>query len=141
MANGNTNPLAAPLTSLKQIGSQAVQSINSLNTGLSTTLNQGLDALISGTPPLPGLPGGQAAGGGFPSPASLLPSNLSQALSQVENMLIPPGLTKPSSLLKTTTPAAPAETTTPAATPAATPTPTQAVATTGRRRITSIGGF
>jgi hypothetical protein len=139
MANGTPNPLAAPLTSLKQIGSQAVQSINSLNTGLSTTLNQGLDALIAGTPPIPGLPGGQAVGGGLPTPASLLPTNLKQALSSVENMLIPPGLTKPSSLLKTTTPTPTPTPTAPQ--PTATPTPTQAVATTGRRRITEIGGF
>jgi hypothetical protein len=139
MPNGTPNPLAAPLNTLKQINAQAVQTVNSLNTGLSTTLNQGLDALIAGAPPpIPGMPGGQVAGG-LPTPSGLLPSNLKQALSGVENMLIPPGLTKPSALVTpaTTTPTPAA----PAAPETHIPEVSTAMATTGRRRITEIGGF
>ena len=135
MANGTMpNPLAAPLSSLKQMGTQAVQSLNSLNTGLSSTLNQGLDVLIQGAPPVPGLPGAPAVAG-LPTPQQLLPANLAQALGQIENVLIPPGLPRPSQALGGVgpTPFAP----TPAA-PQPQPTP-QAV--TGRRRISELGGM
>jgi hypothetical protein len=141
MANGITNPLAAPLTTLKQIGEQANVSIQSLGTGMARAASQGLDSLIQGTPALPGLPaaGGQAAG--LPSLKNLMPANLTQALSQIENVLIPPGLTKPSALVKGMTPT-PTPTPTPTETPTpAVPTPAQAQAVTGRRRITELGGY
>lgn len=140
MANGTMpNPLAAPLTTLKQIGEQANMSIQSMGTGLARVASQGLDSLITGTPALPGLPsaGGQVAG--LPNIQKLLPTNLTQALSQIENVIIPPGLTKPSALISG---AAPTPTPTPTAEEQpATPTPTQAQAVTGRRRITELGGY
>ncbi len=141
MANGTLpNPLAAPLTTLKQIGEQANLSIQSLGTGFAKTASQGLDALISGTPALPGLPGGQAVGGGFPSPASLMPANLQQALSQIENVIIPPGMPKPSSII----PGAPAAAAlgaplAPAAPPPTAPAPSAAV--TGRRQTVVLRGL
>ncbi len=139
MANGAIpNPLAAPLMGLKQISTQSLQAVNGLNTSFVTALNQGVDALIAGAPPLPGVPGA-AATGGLPSPQSLLPGNLTQALSQIENVLIPPGLPKPSQAMAgagVTPPAAPP---TPPATPQAS-TP-QAPAPSGRRVVTQMRGL
>ncbi len=139
MANGAANPLAAPLTTLKQIGEQANQSIQSLGSGIARSASQGIDAIIQGAPALPGMPGGKAGGAAFPSLKSLMPANLTQALSQIENVIIPPGLPKPSQAFKgaaaAPTPAAPS----PAA-PASIPTPETATAISGRRRIKEIGG-
>lgn len=141
MANGITNPLAAPLTTLKQIGEQANVSIQSMGTGLARVASQGLDSLIQGSPALPGLPGAGGQAAGLPSLKNLMPANLTQALSQIENVLIPPGLTKPSALIKgAAAPAAPTPTPTETPTPAV-PTPAQAQAVTGRRRITELGGY
>jgi len=132
MTNGTIpNLLAAPLTTLKQIGEQANQAIQSLGTGMARAASQGLDTLISGAPPLPGLPG--VTGQGLPTPQQLLPANLAQALGQIENVLIPPGLPRPSQALGGVAP-------TPAPTPAA-PAPPAPTAVTGRRRITELGGY
>lgn len=134
MANGQLpNPLLAPLTTLKQIGEQANLSIQSLGTGLARGASQGLDALITGVPALPGVPGAAAVPG---LPSNLMPANLQQALGQIENVLIPPGLPRPSRALGGAAPPAPP----PPATPAAPPVPA-ATAVTGRRRITELGGY
>lgn len=119
MPNGQFNPLTAPLTMLKQVGEQANMAIQSVGTGLSTMASQGIDTLVSGVPGLPGAPGA-AAVPGIPTPQQLMPANLQQALGQVENLLIPPGLPKPSQAFKAAQ-VTPTPTPTPAATPAATP--------------------
>lgn len=113
MPNAIASALAAPFSSLKQLNSQAVNSVNSLNTGLITSLNQGLDALSAGAPPpLPGIGGQQAA---FPTPASLMPANLSESLSNIENVLIPAGFPK---LSQAVSPAAQQQEKAPPSTPA-----------------------
>jgi len=113
MPNGPLNPLTAPLTMIKQVGEQASATISSLGTGMTTVASQGLDALITGVPTLPGMPG---AAPGQPTPASLMPANIQQAMTQVENLLIPPGLPRPSQAMRmqptrqpTPQPAAPAQ--------------------------------
>lgn len=119
------NPLTAPLSALKQIGEQANAAIQQVGTGFATATSQGLDALIAGVPPLPGVPGVPgvpARAPGIPTPQQLLPANLQQALSQVENLLIPPGLPRPTQIMKgvvpTPTPAPPAPPEAPPAPPA-----------------------
>ncbi len=114
MPNGPLNPLTAPLTMIKQVGEQASATISSLGVSMTQVASQGLDTLISGVPPIPGAAPGAPAPG-IPTIAQLMPANLQQALGQVENLLIPPGLPRPSQALK----AAPA----PAPTPTPTPTP------------------
>jgi len=106
MPNGQFNPFTAPLTMLKQVGEQASVAIQGLGTGMTTAASQGLDALISGVPVLPGVPG-VAAAPGIPTPQQLMPANLQQALGQVENLLIPPGLPRPSQALKAAAPPPP----------------------------------
>ena len=131
MANGAMpNPLAAPLTAIKQLGEQTNQAIQSLGTGLARSASQGLDALVSGVPPIPGIPGANARAG-LPTPQQLMPANLQQVLGQIENVLIPPGLPRPSQALKGAAP-------TPAAPTPQAPAPT---AVSGRRRITELGGY
>lgn len=93
MPNGFKNPFTAPLTAIKQIGEQTTSAINSMGTGLSQAASQGIDALISGTPPIPGVT--QTGAGGIPTPAQLMPANLQQALGRVQNLLIPQGLGRP----------------------------------------------
>ena len=117
MPNGIFNPLTAPLTMIKQVGEQTAATISSLGSGMTQAASQGLDAIITGVPPLPGLPGAQPSPGA-PTPAALMPANLQQAMSQVENLLIPPGLPKPSQALR----AQPTPRPQPQPTPAAQPT-------------------
>ena len=104
MPNGQFNPLTAPLTMIKQVGEQTAAMVTSLGTGMTQAASQGLDAIITGIPVLPGMPG---AAPGQPTPASLMPANLQQAMSQVENLLIPKGLPKPSQAFKAQPAAAP----------------------------------
>ena len=105
MAN-QLNPLTAPLSALKQIGEQANVAIQSMGTGITRATSQTLDALMGGLPGLPGMPGGNGgAPAGIPKPGALLPANLTQALGQVENLLIPPGLPRPSQVFAGVTPA------------------------------------
>ncbi len=118
MPNGPFNPLTAPLTMIKQVGEQASTAIQSVGLGMTQMASQGLDTLITGVPGLPGAPG-VAARPGIPTPQQLMPANLQQALGQVENLLIPPGLPRPSQAFK----AAP--------TPVPTPPPTPAAVTQG----------
>jgi len=106
MPNGQINPFTAPLTMLKQVGEQANAAIASVGTSMSMAASQGLDTLIAGVPPLPGVPG-VAAVPGVPTVPSLLPTNLQQVLGQVENLLIPPGLPRPSQALRAPTPTPP----------------------------------
>jgi len=86
--------------------------VASMGTSMTQAASQGLDAFIAGAPPIPGaVPGAPAPG--VPTIAQLMPANLQQALGQVENLLIPPGLPRPSQALKVVptpppTPAAPA---------------------------------
>jgi len=93
------NPFTAPLTMLKQVGEQTSAAIASVGTGMTQAVSQGLDAIILGVPGLPGLPGAPARAG-LPTPQQLMPANLQQTLTQVENLLIPPGLPRPSQVLK-----------------------------------------
>jgi len=138
MPNGPINPLTAPLTMIKQVGEQASAAIASVGTSMSQAASQGLDTLITGVPPLPGAPG-VAAAPGIPTPAQLMPANLQQALGQVENLLIPPGLPRPSQAFRV----APTPTPTPPPTPAAVtqgaqPTPP---AMAQRRRVAERRGL
>lgn len=80
------NLLSAPLNVIKQITEQGNQSIQSLGTGVTTTLNKGLDALAKGLPSLPGMSKN--------SVQSLAPSNLTTALSKVEDVVLPRGVPK-----------------------------------------------
>ncbi len=116
MPNGQFNPFTAPLTMIKQVGEQASTAIQSVGLGMTQIASQGLDTLITGAPGLPGAPG---AAPGVPAVQQLLPANLQQALGQVENLLIPPGLPRPSQALRA------------AATPPPAPPPTPAAVTTG----------
>lgn len=95
MPNGPFNPFTAPLTMIKQVGEQASAAIASVGTGMTQMASQSLDQIILGAPPLPGAPGVPGATA-IPTPQQLMPANLQQALGQVENLLIPPGLPKPS---------------------------------------------
>ena len=136
MPNGQFNPLTAPLTMIKQVGEQTAAMVTSLGTGMTQAASQGLDAIITGIPPLPGMPG---AAPGAPTPASLMPANLQQAMSQVENLLIPKGLPRPSQAFKAqplvTQPAQPAA---PAQPSAGTEIPT---AMAQRRRVAERRGL
>ncbi len=133
MANGNgslPNPLAAPLMTLKQIGEQTNQMISSMGMNLARSTSQGLDALASGS--LPGLPG--ATGKGLSLPSNLMPKNLTAALTNIQNVLLPPGLTK-------TVVTQPTTTVTPTPGGPAAPAAPAATGVTGRRRITELGGY
>lgn len=90
MANSPISVLAQPLLQFKTFGEQANSGIQQMANGLAMSVSQSIDSLSQGTPTLPGLPslGGQAAG--MPSVKSLLPANLTQALSNIQNVI--PGL-------------------------------------------------
>ena len=124
MANGSVNPLTAPLQALKQVGEQANMGLQQLGAGMAQAASTGLDSLMAAAPPLPGVPG--VAAGQFPTPASLMPGNLGQALSQVENILIPAGLPRPSQALTRVV-----------TTPTPTPTPQPRATTT---RVPTLAG-
>jgi len=137
MPNGQFNPLTAPLTMIKQVGEQTSAAIASVGTSMTQVASQGLDAFIAGVPPIPGVaPGVPAAAPGIPTIQQLMPANLQQALGQVENLLIPPGLPRPSQALRV------APTPTPPPTPAAAnqvePTPP---AMAQRRRVAERRGM
>lgn len=138
MPNGQFNPFTAPLTMLKQVGEQASAAIASVGTSMSQVASQGLDTLITGVPPLPGAPG-VAAAPGIPTPQQLLPANLQQALGQVENLLIPPGLPRPSQALRAVPTPTPTPTPTPAAVNQGAPPPPPAMAQ--RRRVAERRGL
>lgn len=135
MAN-QLNPFTAPLSAIKQMGEQANVAIQSLGTGMTRATSQTLDALMGGLPGLPGMPGAPAPArnAGLPTPGGLMPANLTQALSQVENLLIPPGLPRPSQVLAGVTPPTP-----PPPTPPAAAADAQAVA--ARRRVQERRGL
>jgi len=134
MAN-QLNPLTAPLSALKQIGEQANVAIQSMGTGITRATSQTLDALMGGLPGLPGMPGGNGgAPAGIPKPGALLPANLTQALGQVENLLIPPGLPRPSQVLAGVTP-------TPTPAPEERPPATDAGTIAARRRVVERRGM
>lgn len=133
MPNG-PNPLTAPFSTLKQIGEQANVAIQSLGTGMARAASQGFDALASGAPPLPGVPGAAGAPQ-LPSPQALMPANLQATLSQIENVVIPAGLPRPSQMAGQPAFQPPAQP------PAAPAPPPGGQAITGRRRITSLGGY
>jgi len=137
MPNGQVNPLTAPLTMLKQVGEQASAAIASVGTSMSMAASQGLDTLITGVPPLPGAPG-VAAAPGIPTPAQLMPANLQQALGQVENLLIPPGLPRPTQAFRAVPTPTPTPTPTPAVAQGAQPTPP---AMAQRRRVAERRGL
>lgn len=141
MPNQQVNPLTAPLTMIKQVGEQTAVAIQSLGTGMTQAASQGLDSLIAGVPPIPGVPGVPgvpAAVPGIPTPQQLLPANLQQALSQVENLLIPPGLPRPSMAFRPAAPPAPPPT--PPPTPAA-PAAEPSGAVPMRRRVMERRGL
>jgi len=95
----NQNPFTAPLSAIKIMGEQMNVAIQGMGTGMTRAASQTLDSLMGGLPALPGMPGGQARAAGIPTPGALLPANLAQALGSIENVLIPPGLPRPSTML------------------------------------------
>lgn len=102
MAN-QFNPITAPLGMIKQLGETANRSIQMIQSSAVQTASQGLDMLMAGVPPLPGMP---AAARGNPNPGQqLLPANMVQALSQLENLAIPPGLPRLTQMMQGITPA------------------------------------
>jgi len=137
MPNGQFNPLTAPLTMLKQVGEQASAAIATVGTSISMAASQGLDTLITGVPQLPGVPG-VAAAPGIPTPAQLMPANLQQALGQVENLLIPPGLPRPTQAFRAVPTPTPPPPPTPAVAQGAQPTPP---AMAQRRRVAERRGM
>lgn len=137
MPNGPFNPFTAPLTMIKQVGEQASTAIQSVGTGMTQMASQGLDSLITGVPPLPGVPG-VAAAPGIPTPQQLMPANLQQALGQVENLLIPPGLPRPSQVLRAAPTPTPPPPTPAAVNQGAPPTPP---AMAQRRRVAERRGL
>jgi len=138
MPNGQMNPLTAPLSTVKQIGEQASAAIQSLGTGMTRAASQTLDAVAGAFPPLPGMPGAASKASGFPAPQQLLPANLQQALGQVENLLIPPGLPRPTQILGQ---AAPPTRQPPAEQPATNHTPVNTGAMASRRQVAERRGL
>jgi len=135
MPNQNANPLTAPLSVIKSLGETMTQSVQQLTNGLTRTASQGLDALITGVPPVPGMPAAQR---GAITPQSLLPGNFIQALGNIENVLIPPGLPKPTTMINggklvVPQPAGPQ--------PAAPAAVSNGTAVTGRRVISEMRGY
>lgn len=111
MANGQFNPLATLATSARQLNEQANQVVKSLGDSFTQTTNQLLASAAQGLPALPPLPGAQgnpgngrgnpngAPNGGFPQLQQLIPAPALQAVSQVEDVLLPPGVPRPSQAL------------------------------------------
>ncbi len=138
MPNVPINPLTAPLTMLKQIGEQTSTAVQSMGLGMTQIASQGLDTLITGVPGLPGVPGAAAAPG-VPTPQQLMPANLQQALGQVENLLIPPGLPRPSQAFRA--PITPTPPPTPPPTPVVNQGTQVAPAVAQRRRVAERRGM
>lgn len=119
MPNGQFNPLATLATSARQLNEQANQVVKSLGDSFTQTTNQLLASAAQGLPALP-LPGAQsgnpghsrgnpngAPNGGFPALQQLIPAQALQAVSQVEDVLLPPGIPRPSQALLQATGARP----------------------------------
>jgi len=142
MPNQQLNPFTAPLSVIKQIGEQANASIQAVGTSMTQAASGTLDAFMSGLPPFPGTPtpapapAAQGRSPGIPALQQLMPANLQQAMSQVENLLIPPGLPRLSQMV--TGLPAPAPAPPPAAPPAA---PPNAQAVAARRRVQERRGM
>ncbi len=103
------NPLTAPLSLLKQVGEQTNIGIQTMGSGMAQAVSSSLDALMGIVPggnpsPNPGPRGNPRS----PNPQQLLPRNLTQALSRVENVILPPGLPRISTMLAPRAPAPPA---------------------------------
>ena len=108
MPNGQFNPLATLATSARQLNEQANQVVKSLGDSFTQTTNQLLASAAQGLPPLPPLPGatqgngsknGNGNGGALPSLRQLVPAQALQAVSQVEDVVIPVGFPRPSQVL------------------------------------------
>ena len=104
------NPLALAANTLRQIGESGTQAVSSLGNGVAQTastllrgLGNGAPALPLGLPALPGLGGNGAAAGagplGLPAIGQLVPVQAVQAISTLENAVVPPGLPRVASLL------------------------------------------
>jgi hypothetical protein len=113
MPNAQFNPLATLASSARQLNEQANQVVKSLGDSFTQTTNQLLASAAQGLPPLPPLPGAQASNPGnsrgnpnggnqfpqLPTPQQLIPAQALQAVSQVEDVLLPPGIPRPSQAL------------------------------------------
>lgn len=82
------NPLTAPFSLVKQMGEQTNAMIQGFGTSATQATSQMLDTLMAAAPPVPGMPGVPAARAGLPG--------IQRVLGQVESLLIPPGLPRPS---------------------------------------------
>jgi hypothetical protein len=139
MPNGQFNPLATIASSARQLNEQANQAVKSLGDSFTQTTNQFLASAAQAAPPLPPLPGAQQGSHSrgnpngpnqfpqLPTPQQLIPAQALQAVSQVEDVLLPPGIPRPSqALLQATRPRRPAPPPEEAAAPPQPPMPARA---------------
>ena len=144
MPNGQQfNPLATLASSARVMGEQANTAIKSLGDAFSQSTSQLLSTAAQAVPPLPGAPGGQQGNPnrGNPGPQaqlpSLIPTQALRAFSQVEEIVLPKGLPRPSAALLQAAGVqpAPAAAREPAPTPPAPPPPTAVSRIPERRGI------
>ena len=138
------NPVALAANTLRTLGDGGTQAISQLGNQLTRAASQLLGGVAGGPgvaqaglplplglPALPGIaPNGAAAGNGplgLPSIQSLVPIQAVQALGQLENSVLPPGVPRISALLLGI------------AQPAAAPTPAAPEVEMGLRPATRIG--
>lgn len=133
------NLLTAPLTTIKQLGEQGNQAIQSLGNNMANVASKSIDTLVQKAPTLPGMGGG--GGGGS---ESLAPASLTKVISKVEEVL-PASLKLSQKLGKTTeqAPAQPVSTTTaaPASPNGQQPKSTTISKTKSSSRITEMRGM
>lgn len=94
------NPVALAANTVRQLGETANQTVQSLGNQLAQTSSTLLSGLANGAGPLP-LPGisGANGGGPLPTPQQLVPTQALQAISQLENAVLPAGLPRPAAML------------------------------------------
>ena len=94
------NPVALAANTVRQLGETANQTVQSLGNQLAATSSTLLSGLAGGSGPL-ALPGISGANGGglLPAPQQLVPTQALQALSQLENAVLPAGLPRPAAML------------------------------------------
>ena len=94
------NPVALAANTARQLGETLNQTVQSLGNQVASTGSTLLTGLANGGPPLP-LPGvsGAPGGGLLPTPQQLVPTQALQALSELENAILPAGLPRPAGMM------------------------------------------